>query len=48
MMAARPALPNLDTLHPEALKALIRTQHQTLGVLAEEIQGSARALALSG
>lgn len=44
MMAARPALPNLDTLHPEALKALIRTQHQTLGVLAEEIRAQRERL----
>ncbi len=37
-MVARPALPNLDTLPPEALKALIHAQHQTLTVQAERIQ----------
>ncbi len=43
-MAARPALPNLDTLHPEALKALIRAQHQTLTVQAEEIRAQRERL----
>ena len=38
-MVARPALPNLDTLPPEALKALIHAQHQTLTVQAEENSG---------
>ena len=37
-MVARPALPNLDTLPPEALKALLHAQHQTLTVQAERIQ----------
>ncbi len=37
-MVARPALPNLDTLPPEALKALLHAQHQTLAVQAERIQ----------
>jgi transposase len=37
-MAAQPTLPNLDTLPPEALKALILAQHQTLTVQAERIQ----------
>jgi transposase len=36
-MTARPTLPNLDTLPPEALKVLILTQQQTLSVQAEEI-----------
>ena len=35
-MVARPALPNLDTLPPEALKALLHAQQQTLTVQAEE------------
>jgi transposase len=43
-MAARPALPNLDTLHPEALKALILTQHQTLTVQEEEIRAQRERL----
>ena len=38
MMAARPTLPNLDTLPPEALKALLHAQQQTLTVQAERIQ----------
>ena len=42
-MVARPALPNLDTLPPEALKALLHAQHQTLTVQAEEIRVSASA-----
>ena len=37
-MVARPALPNLDTLPPEALKALLHAQQQTLAVQAERIQ----------
>ena len=37
-MVAHPALPNLDTLPPEALKALLHAQHQTLTVQAERIQ----------
>ena len=37
-MVARPTLPNLDTLPPEALKALLLAQHQTLTVQAEEIR----------
>jgi len=37
-MAPRPALPNLDTLPPEALKALLLAQQQTLTVQAEEIR----------
>ena len=37
-MAPRPALPNLDTLPPETLMALIRAQQQTLSVQAEEIR----------
>jgi transposase len=36
-MTARPALPNLDTLNRDALKALVLAQHQTLTVQAEEI-----------
>jgi len=36
-MTARPALPNLDTLPPEALKALLRAQQQTLTLQAEEL-----------
>jgi transposase len=44
VMAPRPALPNLDTLPPEALKALIRTQHQTLAVQAEEIRAQRERL----
>ena len=36
-MVARPTLPNLDTLPPEALKALLHAQHQTLTVQAEEL-----------
>jgi hypothetical protein len=43
-MAPRPALPNLDTLPPEALKALIRTQHQTLAMQAEEIRAQRERL----
>ena len=35
-MVARPTLPNLDTLPPEALKALLHAQQQTLTVQAEE------------
>ena len=38
MMAARPTLPNLDPLPPEALKALLHAQQQTLTVQAERIQ----------
>jgi transposase len=37
-MAAQSTLPNLDRLPPEALKALIHAQHQTLTVQAERIQ----------
>ena len=43
-MVARPTLPNLDTLPPEALKALVRTQHQTLTVQAEEIRAQGERL----
>ena len=43
-MTARPALPNLDTLPPEALKALIRAQQQTLTVQAEEIRAQRERL----
>jgi transposase len=43
-MNARPALPNLDTLRPQALKALIRTQQQTLAVQAEEIRAQREQL----
>ena len=43
-MAAQPTLPNLDTLPPEALKALIHAQHQTLTVQAEEIQAQRERL----
>ena len=42
-MAARPALPNLDTLPPEALKALIRPA-STLTVQAEEIRAQRERL----
>jgi transposase len=38
VMTARPALPNLDMLRPEALKALILAQQKTLTVQAEEIR----------
>jgi transposase len=43
-MVARPALPNLDTLPPEALKALIHAQQQTLTVQAEEIRAQRERL----
>ena len=43
-MVARPALPNLDTLPPEALKVLILTQQQTLAVQAEEIRSQLDAM----
>ena len=43
-MVARPALPNLDTLPPQALKALIHAQHQTLTVQAEEIRAQREQL----
>jgi len=43
-MAPRPALPNLDTLPPEALKALLLTQQQTLTVQAEEIRAQREQL----
>ena len=43
-MTARPALPNLDTLPPEALKALIHAQQQTLAVQAEEIRAQREQL----
>ena len=43
-MTARPALPNLDTLPPEALKVLILTQQQTLAVQAEEIRAQRERL----
>ena len=36
-MTAPAALPDLDTLHPEALKALILAQYQTLAGQQEEI-----------
>ena len=45
MMAARPTLPNLDTLPPEALKALIAPQTSRTG---GRDSGSVRALALPG
>jgi len=44
MMAARPTLPNLDTLRAEALKALILAQHQTLTVQEEEIRAQCERL----
>jgi transposase len=44
MMAPRPALPNLDTLPPEALKTLLRAQQQTLTVQAEEIRAQRERL----
>ena len=37
-MTSRATLPDLDTLNPQALRALILAQHQTLIVQAEEIQ----------
>ena len=43
-MTAHPALPNLDTLPPEALKSLIRAQQQTLAVRAEEIRSQLDAM----
>ena len=43
-MTAHPALPNLDTLPPEALKALICAQQQTLTVQAEEIRAQRERL----
>jgi transposase len=36
-MIVRPTLPNLDTLPPEALKALLHAQQQTLTLQAEEL-----------
>ena len=43
-MAARPALPNLDTLYAEALKALVLAQQQTLTVQEEEIRAQCERL----
>jgi transposase len=43
-MSAPAALPDLDRLHPEALKVLIRTQHQTLTAQQEEIHRQLRQL----
>jgi hypothetical protein len=43
-MSARPTLPNLDTFPPEALKALVLTQHQTLTLQAEELQAQRERL----
>jgi transposase len=44
-MTARRALPNLDTLTPEALKALIRAQHRTLTAQEEELHSKDEQLA---
>jgi transposase len=38
VMTARASLPNLDSLNAEALKALIRAQHQTLTAQEEELR----------
>jgi transposase len=43
-MAAQPTLPNLNTLPPEALKALILAQHQTLTVQEGEIRAQRERL----
>jgi len=44
-MTARASLPNLDTLNPEALKALIRAQQQTLAEQEEELRSKSDQLA---
>ncbi len=44
-MTVPAALPDLETLKPEALKALIRAQHQTMAAQAEELHSKDEQLA---